>query len=69
MFLNYLTVFLIAAVASLALTPLVRRLSIKMGWLDKPNWRKLNKKPMPLLGGVAIYLGFLVSILLFMVLS
>jgi len=37
-----------------------------MGWMDKPNWRKMNKKPMPLLGGVAIYLGFLVSILLFM---
>ncbi len=65
MFVNYLIIFLIAAGVSLALTPLVKRLSIKMGWLDKPNWRKLNKKPMPLLGGVAIYLGFLVSILLF----
>ncbi|MCX5699819.1 MAG: MraY family glycosyltransferase [Candidatus Omnitrophica bacterium] len=61
----YLLVFLIAEVISLILTPLIKRLSLKMGWMDKPNWRKLNKKPMPLLGGVAIYLGFLVSVLLF----
>jgi UDP-GlcNAc:undecaprenyl-phosphate GlcNAc-1-phosphate transferase len=32
-----------------------------MGWLDKPNWRKVNKKPMPLVGGLAIYLGFIVA--------
>jgi UDP-GlcNAc:undecaprenyl-phosphate GlcNAc-1-phosphate transferase len=37
-----------------------------MGWLDKPNWRKMNKAPMPLLGGAAIYLGFLASIVIFM---
>lgn len=65
MFLNYLIIFLIAAGTSLALTPLVRRLSIKMGWLDKPNWRKLNKKPMPLLGGAAIYFGFVLSLAFF----
>lgn len=59
-----LLVFFTAFVISFLLTPLVRRLSLKMGWLDKPNWRKINKKPMPLLGGLAIYLGFSVSILL-----
>jgi len=64
MYKNYFLAFLTAGVISLALTPLIRRLSLKMGWLDKPNWRKMNKKPMPLLGGVAIYAGFLTSILL-----
>ena len=56
--------FLVSATVAFLLTPVVRLISLKMGWLDKPNWRKMNKKPMPLLGGVAIYLGFLISILL-----
>jgi UDP-GlcNAc:undecaprenyl-phosphate GlcNAc-1-phosphate transferase len=65
MFKYYIAAFLIAMGVTFALTPLVRRLSLKMNWLDKPNWRKLNKKPMPLLGGIAIYLGFVVSLMLF----
>jgi len=63
MFKNYIPAFLLAGGITFVLTPLVRLLSLKMGWLDKPNWRKLNKKPMPLLGGIAIYSGFLVSML------
>jgi len=31
----YIPTFIIAAAASFALTPLVRRVSIKKGWLDK----------------------------------
>jgi len=61
----YIFSFLVSAAVVFLLTPVVRSISLKMRWLDKPNWRKLNKKPMPLLGGVAIYLGFSVSILLF----
>lgn len=64
MYKYYLATFLIAAGITYLLTPLVRRLSLRMGWLDKPNWRKINRKPMPLLGGVAIYLGFVISMLL-----
>lgn len=59
-----LQTFLIAGGIAFALTPLIRRLSLKFGWLDKPNWRKLNKKPMPLLGGIAIYLGFVIALVL-----
>ncbi|MFA4932993.1 MAG: MraY family glycosyltransferase [Candidatus Omnitrophota bacterium] len=62
---NYLIAFSIAGGTSLILTPLIRRLSLKMGWLDRPNWRKINKRPMPILGGVAIFLGFLFTILFF----
>lgn len=61
----YLFIFMIAAGVSYLLTPLMRRLSIKMGWLDNPNWRKINNRPMPLLGGVAIYTGIVLSLLLF----
>lgn len=59
----YLFSISISFIVTFTLTPLVRMLSAKMGWLDKPNWRKVNRKPMPLLGGVAIYLGFVASLL------
>lgn len=61
----FITLFSVAFGISFLLTPLLRRLSIKMNWVDKPNWRKINKKPMPLLGGLAIYCGFVASLLLF----
>lgn len=63
MFKYYISTFLIAAIVSFLLTPLIRRISLFMGWLDKPNWRKVNKKPMPLMGGLAIYIGFAISLL------
>jgi len=63
MYKYYITTFIIAACASFLLTPLVRRISLRRGWLDRPNWRKINKKPMPLLGGLALYIGFAVSLL------
>lgn len=66
MYKKYLLAFSIAGGISLALTPLIKRLSLKMGWLDKPNWRKMNKQPMPLLGGMAIYLGFVIPLTLLM---
>lgn len=52
----------IAALATFLLTPLVRRLCLKMGWLDNPDWRKVNRTPMPRVGGIAIFLGFLAAL-------
>lgn len=61
----FITLFLIAFGVSFLLTPLIRRIALAMNWVDKPNWRKVNQKPMPLLGGLAIYCGFVASLLLF----
>ena len=58
----YIIAFLIAAIVSCGLTPLVRRMSLCHGWVDKPSSRKMNKKPMPTIGGLAIYLGFVAAI-------
>lgn len=60
---SYFLTFLTAFAISFALTPLVRRLSMKMKWMDNPNYRKINRKPMPLMGGLAIYSGFVISLL------
>jgi len=52
-----------AFVISLAGGALVRRLALKIGFVDHPNERKLHAEPMPLGGGIAILLGVLLPIL------
>ncbi|HNW44952.1 MAG TPA: hypothetical protein PKI19_10640, partial [Elusimicrobiales bacterium] len=59
----YLIAFLLPLVLSLGLTPLLRRLAIKLGHLDKPTHIKTHKVPTPLFGGAAIFLSFSVTLL------
>ncbi|MGE7672146.1 glycosyltransferase family 4 protein [Lysinibacillus sp. NPDC094403] len=61
-----LYVSLIAAfVASILLTPLVKRLAFKIGAVDAPNYRKVHARIMPRLGGLAIFLSFLIAVAIF----
>lgn len=53
--------FLLAFVTAFVITPHTMRLSKKVGAIDLPNDRRINKKPMPRLGGLAVISGFLVS--------
>jgi UDP-GlcNAc:undecaprenyl-phosphate GlcNAc-1-phosphate transferase len=50
---------------SFGLTPVARRLALSMGVIDRPGPRKVHLTPMPLLGGMAIYVGTVLAILLF----
>lgn len=52
-------------ILSLVITPLIKKLAIKIGALDKPDERKVHKKLMPRLGGLAIYFSFLAGVALF----
>ena len=61
---NYIWAFLIAAVAAVLLTPMVIRLAFRTGALDAPDARKVHKKPIPRIGGLAIYAAFMISMLL-----
>lgn len=57
---------LVAAVISFAATPLVKKLAISVGAIDVPkDDRRMHKKPIPRLGGLAIFIAFVVSVLLF----
>ncbi|WP_110112550.1 MraY family glycosyltransferase [Bacillus sp. CGMCC 1.16541] len=56
----YLTLF-ICFIASILLTPLVKKLAFKIGATDKPNQRKVHQKIMPRLGGLAIFISFLIG--------
>jgi len=60
----YLIAFGVALLASLGLTVPIRHLALHYGMVDKPGPRKVHVKPIPLLGGIAIYLGFVLAILL-----
>ncbi|MBU3981747.1 MAG: undecaprenyl/decaprenyl-phosphate alpha-N-acetylglucosaminyl 1-phosphate transferase, partial [Proteobacteria bacterium] len=46
----------------LALTPVVRLIAIKKGWIAYPTKDRWHKKPTALLGGVAIYLGIAIPL-------
>ena len=59
-----LLAFLIALSASMVLTVPVRALAIRVGMVDSPGPRKVHLKPIPLLGGLAIYAGVMLAILI-----
>jgi UDP-GlcNAc:undecaprenyl-phosphate/decaprenyl-phosphate GlcNAc-1-phosphate transferase len=56
---------LLCFILSLLLTPLVKRVSIKIGAIDKPDERKVHKKIMPRMGGLAIIISFIFGCLVF----
>ncbi len=39
-------------------TPLLRRIALALNLVDNPAHRKIHKQPVPYLGGIAIFLGF-----------
>lgn len=55
----------LALAIALVATPLVKELALRIGAVDVPNARKVHRGVMPRLGGLAIYLSFVVGFLLF----
>ncbi len=64
--LQYIIVLISTLVLSAVATPLVRFLSFKIGAVDNPNARRINKIPMPTAGGLAVFIAFSVSVLGFL---
>lgn len=60
---NITIAFLLAFITSFVVTPYTMRLAHKIGAIDIPDKRKIHKKPIPRLGGLAIISGFIVSII------
>ncbi|MCH4176604.1 MAG: undecaprenyl/decaprenyl-phosphate alpha-N-acetylglucosaminyl 1-phosphate transferase [Streptococcaceae bacterium] len=60
----YLITLLITFLISLSLTPIVKLIAIKIGAVDMPNERRINKVPMPSAGGLAIFISFTISCIL-----
>jgi len=49
---------------TLILVPFIKKLAFKVGAVDNPSQRKVHCKPMPRLGGLAIYIGFIAMVLI-----
>ena len=62
---NMYSIILITLVSSLILVPIIKKIAIHVNALDIPDSRKIHKKPMPRLGGLAIFLSFLVGYMFF----
>ena len=66
---TYLVQFLVALFTSLTVTPVLRRVCERLGWLDaSQDFRRMHRKPICRLGGVAIFIAVAASLasLLFM---
>jgi len=64
-----LAVFAVAALLSLAITPLIRRFVVRHEIVDLPEERRVNTVPMPRAGGLAIAAAFLLTSVLFLLVN
>lgn len=64
--LKYVMVLIATIFMAVVLTPLVRFLALRIGAVDNPNARRINKVPMPSAGGLAIFISFAISSLVFL---
>ena len=68
LFINGFNIFLIMIVSflfTIILTPIVRGIAMRIGAMDKPNKRKVQDVPIASMGGLAIFLSFLLSYMIF----
>jgi UDP-GlcNAc:undecaprenyl-phosphate GlcNAc-1-phosphate transferase len=60
---QYAAAFALALVLALWATPLMRQAAIRFGIVDRPDGRlKRQQEPVPYLGGIAIYIAFLLAL-------
>lgn len=60
----YLCLFIISLLLTIAAVPQVKKIAFFLNAIDKPEARKVHGKLMPRMGGFAIFMGFLVSVLI-----
>jgi UDP-GlcNAc:undecaprenyl-phosphate GlcNAc-1-phosphate transferase len=58
----YLGIGALAAVVTLVATPLVVRIARRLGWIYHPNERTVHTRPIPDVGGIAMFAGFVVAL-------
>ena len=54
----------VSALVSICVTPLVRQAALWLGIMDQPGPRKIHRSPIPRAGGVAVYLAWLVAMMM-----
>lgn len=66
---TYIVAFTIALAVAYFVTPRVKDFAIKVGALDAPDDRKVHTRPIPRMGGLAIYAAFVLAVLASMYIS
>ena len=61
---DFLIVLVVSFLFVYNLTPLIIKLAIKTNFMDNPEARKMHKKATPLLGGLSVFIGFFVLIMI-----
>lgn len=65
---EYIISFALAFIVAFSATPVAKRIAFKVGAVDVPkDGRRMHKKPIARLGGLAIFAGFLVTILFYII--
>ena len=62
--LNHLSLFLIALVVTIIMTPLARKIAWRLDAVDRPSSRRINKKTTPRMGGIAVFCGIVAAVAL-----
>ncbi len=60
---TFVAAFVVAAILGAALTPIVRRLALRVGAVSQPGGRHIHSHAIPRLGGVAVALSFFAPLL------
>jgi UDP-GlcNAc:undecaprenyl-phosphate GlcNAc-1-phosphate transferase len=63
---SYIFSFLAALTLSLVLTPIIKRLALRWGCVAVPKEDRWHRQQVPILGGVGIYIAFLISMVGFL---
>ena len=63
--LQFIPIMIVGFAASLGLTPLTRQIAMRLGVTAAPSKRNIHANHMPLMGGAAIHVAFVISVLLF----
>ena len=64
---EFVLIFLIATLTTAAMTPLVGRLGRRLGLVDRPGGRRRHQGVIPRIGGLAIFAGFMLAVLVTLV--
>jgi len=62
---RYLLILLVGFLIVFILTPYMKKVAFKTNFVDLPTKRKKHEAPMPLLGGVSIFIGFFITCIIF----
>ncbi|WP_435168265.1 MraY family glycosyltransferase [Paenibacillus glycanilyticus] len=54
-----------SAVLTIVFVPVMQKIALKYGIVDRPNWRKIHNRPIPLMGGAALYVACVATIIAF----